>query len=616
MECSGIINHCPNSVSGVSAHIFLTLINTLMSSKCQISSKEKYPVDSRTELKDHDEFDFIVLGAGSAGSVVANKLSENSNWKVLVIEAGQYPSPSTEIPSLLFSLQQGEDDWQFTTEPSDKACLGFKNKRCRWPRGKCLGGTSAINGMLYIRGNKRDYDQWAQDGNDGWDYESVLKYFIELEDLQAEQLKNSTKYGRGGFLPLSLYNSQQPIKEMLKESARVLGYPSLLEEDNLGYFESLQTVEKGIRANAGKVFLGKVKERSNLVVAMNSVVEKIIIDDTNTASGVVVAVGDKKLTIKARNEIIVSGGAIGSPQILMLSGIGPKQHLQSLGIDVIQDLKVGENLQDHEFYLGFYASIDETAVPAKDNVIDELYRYFMYQEGAAAQIGITNLVGFINTRNDSNYPNIQLHHVLYEKNDKYLLPEILRVTGVIDEIAAIEMQTNQQSPTFNILPTILNPKSRGRILLKSKNPHDKPLIYPNYFEDPEDVEIMLEGIKFAQKQLETEPLKQHNPQIVDLKIPGCENFEFKSDDYWRCALSRLGTTVYHPVGTCKMGPKADLAAVVDARLRVHGVKNLRVIDASIMPNIVSVNTNAPSMMIGNKGATMVMEDWGYKHDEL
>ncbi|XP_044261112.1 glucose dehydrogenase [FAD, quinone]-like [Tribolium madens] len=604
------IDPCPSSTSGVSAHLFLTLINTLLASKCRISSPSNYPPNRASTLSDNDEFDFIIVGSGTSGSVVTNQLSQNRNWKILVLESGNLPTPDSEIPSLLFSLQGTESDWQYTTEPNQNSCQGFIERKCRWPRGKCLGGSSAINANLYIRGNKRDYDKWAELGNEGWDYNSVMKYYKILENVDGFD-----GYGRGGYVPLNVYQSNEPVGEALKASARVLGTPTTQQEANFGYFEALQTVEKGIRANAGKIFLGQAKDRENLVVALDSTVEKILLNGKKT-EGVVINIGGKQITIKARKEVILSAGAINSPKILMLSGIGPKKHLQDLGIEPIEDLQVGENLQDHIFYLGLLVAVDEKVAQVKTNVIDDIYKYFMYNEGAVGQIGITNLVGFVNSRNDSDYPNLQFHHILFIKGDNYLLPETLRVMGLGPEVASIELETNQKSPMFKIAPTLLNPKSRGKILLKSKNPHDKPLIFANYLDDPQDVEILLEGIKFGLKQIESEPFAKFQPKLIDYKLKNCQKFEFKSDDYWRCAIRWLTSTVYHPVGTCKMGPRSDPGAVLDSRLRVHGIDGLRVIDASIMPLIISGNTNAPSLMIGLKGGMMISEDWGGNHDEL
>lgn len=496
------------------------------------------------------------------------------------------------------------------TEESENSCRSFREKKCRWPRGKCLGGSSAINANLYIRGNRRDFDQWAQLGNDGWDYNSVLKAYRILEDVQNDGFEG---YGHGGYVPLSVYNSNEPIGEALKDSAKFLGVPTTHQETTFGYFEALQTVDKGIRANSAKIFLGNNKFE-NLQVSLGSTVEKVVFDGKK-ATGVIANIGGKKVTLKARKEIILSAGAVNTPQILLLSGIGPEKHLKQHEIEVIQDLKVGENLQDHIFFLGFLVKLHEKA-QIITNVIDELYKYFMYNQGSVGQIGITNLLGFINSKNDSDYPNLQFHHVLYIKADNYLLPEVLRVTGLSPEVASLELEANQKSPLLKIAPTLLNPKSRGKILLKSKNPEDKPLIYANYFDDPQDVETILDGIKFALKQIESEPFRKFQPELVDYKLEEC-NFEYKSDDYWRCAIKHLTTTVYHPVGTCKMGPKSDPEAVVDSRLRVHGVENLRVVDASIMPLITSGNTNAPSLVIGWKGGEMIVEDWEEKkHEEL
>ena len=520
-----------------------------------------------------------------------------------------------QLPSLLFSLQQTAEDWQYDTEPNPNACLGIKGNRCRWPRGKCLGGSSSINANLYVRANKKDFDLWAAAGNEGWDYESILKYLKEIEDLQAPDLINSENYGRGGYLPLNVYHSNEPIKKAIVEAAASLGYPMSSEEPNLGFFDALQTVEKGIRANAGKAFIGRVKDRENLVVALNSFVEKIVINEQKEVQGVVVLIDNKRITIKVRKEVIVSAGSLNSPQILMLSGVGPKEHLKKIGIDIVQDLPVGENLQDHAAHVGIYIALSDEAVLPKGNIIDDLYQYFMQGKGPVGEIGLTNFMGFINTRNDSIYPNIQILHVLFDKNDNYLLPTLQNVMGLKDEITSIERQVNQKSPTLKIVPILSNPKSRGRIQLRSKNPFDKPLIYANYFDNPEDIETLLGGIKFILKLLETAPVNKLNPQVIDLQIPGCETFEFKSDDFWRCAIKHVTTTLYHPVGSCKMGLLSD-KGVVDNRLKVYGIKNLRVIDASIMPTVTTGNTNAPSLMIGQKGASMIVDDWSHGHSEL
>lgn len=372
--------------------------------------------------------------------------------------------------------------------------------------------------MIYLRGHKRDYDQWAEMGNVGWDWDSVLPHFKALENLQVPQLANSTQYGRDGFQSLSwydsgkekfrqgIYNSHsnilvgQPVKEAIKEGGRQLYYSSVLEEDSLnllGYLESLMIIENGVRMNAAKAFLGKVKDRQNLHVALHSTATKIIIDETTkTAKGVEVKVGEKTLKLFANKEVILSGGVINSPQLLMLSGVGPKAHLDSLGIPVIADLPVGENLQDHTIFVGNLFTLDRDSV-TQEAAVNEIYKYFMHRTGRLSEIFITNLVGFINTKGQVDRPNLQFIHVAFKPNDPYLFGEVLRSFNFEEVTAKSFWEADLDLVRMTIFPIVVNPKSRGRILLKSKDPMEKPVIYSGYFtdEEDEDLELTLEGIR-------------------------------------------------------------------------------------------------------------------------
>lgn len=466
--------------------------------------------------------------------------------------------------------------------------------------------------MLYLRANQRDYDRWVEDGNKGWDFDNILKYYDEIENNQSSKTSKESK----SHLALSRYNSTEPVAKAIQKSAELLGYPTYAQNKNLGFFSSTQTISKGLRVNTATAFLGNGQNRPNLVIALNAHVHKIVIN-RKKAESVIVNINGKILTIKASEEIILSAGAINSPQILMLSGIGPKQHLEDLGIPVIKNLPVGANLQDHPIFLGLISTLAQNSTNFLDP-IEEIYKFFRHQKGAFSEIGITNLIGFINTKNDSQYPNVQYHSVLSTKKDSYLLPEFLRSLGLQDQYAKIIMEKNIEQPLLFTCPTVLNPKSRGRILLKSQNPLDHPIIYDQYLTESEDVETMIEGIQFFEKQLETEPFKDINATLLELPIEECKNFEFRSKDYWRCSMKYFTTTIYHPVGTCKMGRETNPEAVVDSKLRVHGISNLRVVDASIMPSIVSVNTNGPVAALALKGGTMILENWERKQqrDEL
>ncbi|CAH2007538.1 unnamed protein product [Acanthoscelides obtectus] len=619
----GLMDSCPNNLEGFSGHLFLTLINTLAAMKCSLGSPNQYSEDFGPNIMDGDAFDFIVVGAGSGGSVVANKLSENKDWNVLVLEAGGYPSATSDIPALLFSVIDSKEDWRFEGEQEKGSCLGFKNERCKWPRGKFLGGCSSINAMLYVKGNERDYDKWYEMGNEGWSWEDVKQHFKDNENIQ--NLESSKDYGRNGYQTITYYSSDEPVKESVKAAGTELGYRSLLEEqpqDPLGYIDVPLTVENGVRMNAAKAFLGKAKDRKNLLVAVNAMAERILIDKaTKTAKGVQVRIGDRVVKVYAKKEVILSAGSTNSPHLLMVSGVGPEAHLQAQGIDVIQDLPgVGQNLQDHLNFFGFFVKLDHNAEKPHSPLsnLDAVYEYFTRRTGAMAGISITNLIGFINTKNDSKYPDVQLHHMLLRSADPYLLPAFSKAVGFKDESVEKRLMVNANNPALIITSLILNPKSKGNLELRSKDIYEAPVIRPKYLTDPEehDLNTHLEAIRYCQALLRTASMSKHNPELVHDVIPACDQFPYDSDEYWKCAIRHMSGTLYHPVGTCKMGPKDESTAVVDSKLRVIGVNRLRVADASVMPTVTSGNTNAPTMMIGRKAGVMIAGYWSKVKDEL
>ncbi|PNF21087.1 Glucose dehydrogenase [FAD, quinone] [Cryptotermes secundus] len=611
---------CPGSseVSGASAVLFTSLLSTLIDSQRQLGNPDDYPHDATFHLL--DEYDFIVVGAGSAGSVVASRLSEVPHWKVLLLEAGGDPTPTSDIPALALHLQKTDLDWQYQTEPEEGMCQGFRDKRCNWPRGKVLGGSSVLNFMIYIRGMKGDYDAWAAAGNSGWSYEEVLPYFKKSEDMTSERLLRKHPNGkiyhsRGGPLTVQEYVAVQSGQTLL-EAAKELGYETLDDvngEHQLGFSNTFSTTRNGTRCSTAKAFLSPIKFRENLHVAKHAHVTKILINyQTKTAHGVELRNREGKMvTVKFRNEVILSAGSINSPQILMLSGIGPQEHLNAIGTDtVVSNLRVGENLQDHLSFMGFVYNVKTSEKP--ELTPDIYYTYLTRRSGPLSlNLGITK-IGFIKTKLEKGErPDLQFLFVAGLANDTDLTKIFSTVFGLNDDTNESLQDILRYSDMILVLPVLLRPKSRGKILLNSENPYEYPKIFAGYLSDPEgrDLATMLEGIKFAERLMNTEVMKAKEAKQRKLFIEACEDLEFNSSEYWECALRHVATTVYHPVGTCKMGPSSDPSAVVDPELKVYGVKGIRVADASIMPTIVSGNTNAAIIMIGEKAADMIKKEW-------
>jgi len=566
-------------------------------------------------------YDFIIVGAGSAGSVVANRLSENPKWKVLLVEAGGDETEISDVPALAAYLQLGRMDWKYKTEPQPgRACLGHSNQRCNWPRGKVLGGSSVLNYMLYVRGNKKDYNDWEAQGNPGWGYNTVLHYFKKSEDNRNPYLAATPYHGTGGYLTVQEAPWRTPLSTAFVAAGVEMGYEN---RDGNGEFQTgfmipQGTIRRGSRCSTAKGFLRPIRDRKNLHITTETMVLKILLDNHNTAIGVKLKRKDKIYSILAKKEVILSAGALNSAQLLMLSGIGPANHLTDLGIKVNQDLPVGENLQDHygTGALTFTLKYPISLVQTRYENIPSVLKYAVFGTGPLTVLGGVEGLAWVPTKftnRSKDWPDIEFHFIsgsLGSDGGR----QIRKAHGISDSMWQM-FRPLAYKDTWSVIPMLLRPKSRGRVMLRSSNPYDKPLFYAGYFTHPDDIKVLVEGVKIGLAMSQTKAFLNLGTEFWSkILMPGCEHTNAWSDEYWECMCRHYTTTIYHHSGSAKMGPPEDPAAVTNHELKVYGVPRLRVVDASIMPNIPSGNTNAPTIMIGEKASDMIKADWGFHYN--
>ncbi len=525
-----------------------------------------------------ESYDFIVIGGGSAGSVIAARLSENPDVSVCLLEAGGSDRhPFFHLPAGFAKMTKGIASWGWSTVPQKH----MQNKAFTYTQAKVIGGGSAINAQIYTRGHPLDYDEWRQLGCDGWSYEDVLPYFRKSEDNDTY---SGRYHGQDGPLGVSKPAAPLPICEAYFEAAKAVGIP--FNEDVTGEVQAgaayYQLTQKNARrSSAAMAFLHPNKSRPNLTVKLRANVRRILVENGVTKG---VEMLDRSL-IHAQAEVILSSGAIGSPRLLQLSGIGPPDHLQELGIDVVLDQpQVGSNLQDH---LDLYC-IAEVSGPhtydrfAKPHLSVLAGLQYLFTKTGPVASSLFETGGFWYADENARSPDLQFHLGLG--------------TGIEAGVAAMP----EGGVTLN--SCYLRPRSRGSVRLQSADPTKSPLIDPNYCADPQDRAMSIRGLKLTQEILSQDPLK---PFIKAERLPGPD---VQTDDDYFNFICQHSKTSHHCAGTCAMGPGDS--AVVTPRLRFNGIENLRVADASIMPNVVSSNTNAPTIMIGEKAADMIREDHG------
>jgi choline dehydrogenase len=528
-----------------------------------------------------DSFDHIVVGAGSAGCVLANRLTASGRYRVLLLEAGGHDrNVWIHIPlgyGKLFS--NSKVNWLYTSEPEAE----LNNRQIIQPRGKVLGGSSSINGLLYIRGQPSDFDHWRQLGNSGWSFEDVLPYFRRAEDQQRGE---DTLHGVGGPLAVSDVCEPHPLCEAFVAAAQQAGFPRNDDfngpnQEGAGYFQL--TARRGRRWSTAVGYLRQARRRPNLTVLSNALASKILFSGRR-AIGVEYRCGDTTRTAHANAEVIVAGGTFNSPQLLQLSGLGPAALLQSFGISVVADMPgVGADLQDHFQVRMQYRCTEpitmNDVLHSWRHRISAGLRYVLFRKGLLA-IGAGYAGGFFRTSPLAATPDVQVHFIIFSA----------------DTAGAVL----HSFPGFIASVCQLRPESRGFVRIKSADPRKAPAIQPRYLSSPTDRDTVVAGIKLLRRMMSRPAMRRY---IAEERAP---DPHCTSDAELLAFARATGTTVFHPTSTCRMG--SDSTAVVDERLRVHGIERLRVVDGSIMPTLVSGNTNAAIVMIGEKGADMILQD--------
>ena len=532
-------------------------------------------------VPDQARFDYIVIGAGSAGCVLANRLTQSGRHRVLLLEAGGHDRHIwIHIPLGYGKLfDNAKVNWLYKTEPEPE----LNNRQIIQPRGKVLGGSSSINGLLYVRGQHADYDHWRQLGNAGWGFAEVLPYFRRAEDQErgADEF-----HGTGGPLAVSNVCEPHPLCEAFIEAAQQAGIPrnddfNGATQEGAGYFQL--TAKNGRRWSTAVGYLRQARRRHNLTIVSDALASRILFSGRRAIGVQYLAHGIAR-TAYADGEVIVSGGAFNSPQLLQLSGLGPAKILRDFGIDVVADMPgVGADLQDHLQIRMQYRCTEPITMNDVINHWRHRYaaglRYIMSRKGLLT-IGAGYAGAFFRTRLELATPDVQIHFLIFSA----------------DTAGAVL----HAFPGFMVSVCQLRPDSRGFVRIKSNDPHVPPAIQPRYLSARSDCDTVIAAMK-ALRRIMDEPATRR--YIAEERAPG---EQCTSDGDLLAFARETGTTVYHPTSTCRMG--SDPAAVVDERLRVRGFERLRVIDASIMPTVVSGNTNAAAVMIGEKGADMVLQD--------
>ncbi|KAI5709582.1 hypothetical protein M8J75_001418 [Diaphorina citri] len=629
-----------NTPSSLISTLFSQFLTTIIGQTCEFGNVA-YPDDRSNDVLDsHVKIDMVVVGSGSSGSVIANRLSEVSKWNVLLIEAGDNSYVASNVPGLVFTQMKTSIDWAYQSEKQSGVCEGLQNGVCNVPRGKALGGSSNMNAMMYLVGNPNDYNSW---GNSDWNFKNVEKYFH----------KSFKDYYYAGHACEPLAFNKTQIIDLISNAGKELNLHKLkytnrnINPNKVGILHMKTNIKNGERLNVAKAFLAPIKDRPNLFVMKNTLVTKILLENKK-ATGVQVYKDDKYYTIKFSKELIISAGAVNTPQLLFQSGIGDEELLKKENIDVKMNLpSVGKYLYDHPLFVvpiqmnihnklrrncifknsGIESSgklndlidvVHDRAGSKKktfDNdsrddtkFLNDVYNYITKRTGSLAGIGTGDYIAFVDTTNKSPQdPDIDLIHFFYPRNDQFGLETMLNFFNWPNAMVDTMIDSLKKNDLFLFIPMLLKPKSFGNITV-SKDVFSRPKIFLNYYHEEEDLNTFVKAVRIIQKFIATKSFKEYNSKIIKIPDSVCDEFHYDSDDYWKCTIKRRSSSYYHLSSTARMGDNI-LTSVVNYKLQVHGLENVRIADASVMPYTVNANIHATCVMIGEKCADLIKQYW-------
>ncbi|KAH1011259.1 hypothetical protein HUJ04_000671 [Dendroctonus ponderosae] len=604
MPAVGVITYDVTPLQGALANAFLILINALFFHVKFIGHVNQYPEDSSEKLLREDEnvFDFIIVGAGAAGCALANRLSEQDQWSVLLIEAGDYPQPSTGVPGLFPTfLDSSTDTWQYTIAKNKQYCQAYKNKQCHILRGKLVGGTSAINNMHYIRG--------LDDGNKTQMIYECIENHVELDKFNNLDLMCKRE------IYLEQVFQKSIVRKSMQDAYHSIGFSNNSQKSSIGYGNSYLTIRDGERYHMGRAFLTPLKGRSNFFLAKNTLVEGIVLNDPldKRAKGVNVTIKNIRLFLQARKELILTAGPINNAKLLLLSGIGPKEYLLKRDIPVMLNMPgVGENLNFH-LAVPLFFGLNATQLYedyTETDLVQDTFDYVVYRSGNFSNVGIHDFVTFMSTDAYPNVPNIAVYHYYFKVGDR-MIKTWLEGLQLNQKIVTNILKANEQQTILMFLVTLLRTKSVGQIQLNDTHFHGIPNIVGNFFTDPdgEDFIALTSAISRVANLQDTPPFETIGAQLLDIRVPNCRNYKFCSVHYVKCYVQNMAFPTSDISGSLRRGPECDTSAVVKPDYEVRYIRCLRVCDSSILPNPGLGNTVASDAMMAIDLSEILKKKW-------